>query len=213
MADQDWRLRVRLAEDDRGLHLVEGLHGAELGRTAKERLGGRIAVSRDGPEVFLYANTEEAGREAERVVRAELEREGWDAQIALDRWHPVEERWEDAALPLPETDQERDAEHAELMAQEAREAEEGGYGEFEVRVDLPSWQAATDLSRRLDEEKLPHVRRWRYVLLGAVNEDVANELADRMRKEAPSEAEISVEGAFAAAQSEQPLKAFAVFGL
>jgi hypothetical protein len=212
MADQDWRLRVRLGEGDHGLRLIESLHGAELGRKAKDRLGGRVAVSRDGPEVFLYANTEEAGREAERVVRAELERQGWDAEISLDRWHPVEERWEDAGQSLPETDQERDAEHAELMAQEEREAKEAGYGEFEVRVDLPSWRAATELSRRLDEEKLSHVRRWSYVLLGAVNEDVAKELAERMREEAPS-AEISVEGAFAAAQSEQPLKAFAVFGL
>jgi hypothetical protein len=213
MADQDWRLRVQLAEGDHGLHLAESLHGAELKREAKERLGGRIVVSRDGPEVFLYADTEEAGREGERVVRAELEREGWDAEISLDRWHPVEERWEDAAESMPATDQERDAEHTELMAQEDREAKEAGYGEFEVRVDLPSWHAATELSRRLDEEKLPHIRRWSYVLLGAVNEDVAKDLAERMRKEAPSEAEISVEGAFAAAQSEQPLKAFAVFGL
>jgi len=76
--------------------------------------------------VFLYANTEEAGREAERVVRAELEREGWDAQIALDRWHPVEERWEDAALPLPETDQERDAEHAAALGEMVATLRPGG---------------------------------------------------------------------------------------
>jgi hypothetical protein len=213
MADQDWRLRVQLTGDDRARHLAEALHALELNRDAKGRLGGRIVGSRDGGEVFLYADTEEAGLEAERVVRAELEHEGWEAQISLDRWHPVEERWEDAAQPVPETDREREAEHAALMAQERRETEERGYGEFEVRVDLPSWRAATDLSKRLDEENLPHVRRWSYVLLGAVNEDAANELADRMRREAPSEAEITIEGTFVAAQAEQPLKAFAIFGL
>jgi hypothetical protein len=56
------------------------------------------------------------------------------------------------------------------------------------------------------------VRRWKYILLGAVNEDAANELAERMRREAPSEAEIRVEGTFVAAQAEAPYKQFAIFG-
>jgi hypothetical protein len=170
-------------------------------------------VSRDGPEVFLYADTEAAGREAERVVLGEVEREGWDAQTSLDRWHPIEERWEDAAKPMPKTDQERDAEHASLMAREARETEDRGYGEFEVRVDFPSRHEAADLSKRLEEEGLPHVRRWKYVVLGAVNEDAANELAERMRREAPSDAEVTVEGTFVAAQAERPYKAFSIFGI
>lgn len=205
-------MRVSLANEDRGVHLVETLHALELDRDVEGQLGGRVAVSRDDAEVFLYADTAEAGRQAEQAVRKELESEGWDAEISLDRWHPVEERWEDASEPMPETDGERAAEHSELMAQERREAEERGYGEFEVRVSLPSWRAATDLSKRLDEENLPHVRRWKYILLGAVNEDAANELAERMRREAPSEAEIRVEGTFVAAQAEAPYKQFAIFG-
>lgn len=205
-------MRVLLSSEDRGVHLVEALHALELDRDVKGRLGGRVAVSRDAAEVFLYADTAEAGRQAEQAVRTELEREGWEAEIALDRWHPVEERWEDAAESMPETDEERAAEHAELMAQETREAEERGYGEFEVRISLPSWGAATDLSKRLDEENLPHVRRWKYILLGAANEDAANELADRMRREAPSDAEIRVEGTFVAAQAEAPYKQYAIFG-
>jgi hypothetical protein len=212
MADQDWRVRVQLAEDDHGLHLVERLHALELGREVKERLGERIVVSRDGVEVFLYAETAEAGSEAERVVRAELESEGWDAETSLDRWHPVEERWEDAGEALPGTEGQRAAEHAASMAQEADEAEGRGYAEFEVRIALPSWRAATDLSKQLEDEGLPHVRRWRYLLLGAANEDAAKELADRMRQEVPSDAEIRVEGTFVAAQAEQPLKQFAIFG-
>ncbi len=212
MADQDWRVHVVLANEDRGVHLVETLHALELDRKVEQQLAGRVAVSRDGADVFLYADTAEAARQAEQAVRKELEREDWEAEIALDRWHPVEDQWEDAAQSMPETDDERAAEHAERMAQEAREAEERGYGEFEVRVSLPSWHAATELSKRLDEEGLPHVRRWKYILLGAVNEDAANELAERMRGEAPAEAEIRVEGTFVAAQAEAPYKQFAIFG-
>jgi hypothetical protein len=212
MADQDWRLRVQLGEEIHGVHLVDRLRELELAHNARHQLGDRIVVSRDGPEVFLYADTEQAGREAERMVRGELEREGWDAAIVLDRWHPIEERWEDASQPLPENEREREAEHEALMAEEAREAEQRGYPEFEVRIDFPSWGEASELSKRLDEEGLPHVRRWKYVLLGAVNEDAANELAERMRQEAPSDAKVTVEGTFTAAQAEQPLKAFAIFG-
>ena len=213
MPDQDWRLRVRFADEAHGLHLSERLHAAELAHEARAKFGDRVVVSRDGPELFLYANSESAAREAEGVVRSELEHEGREAEIALDRWHPVEEEWLDAAQPLPDDSAERDAEHAALMAEEAEEARERGYAEFEVRIDLPSWGDATKLSKRLDEEGLPHVRRWRYIVLGAANEDAADELAERMRGELPPDADVSVEGSFVAAQAEQPYKPFAIFGI
>jgi hypothetical protein len=213
MPDQDWRLRVRFADEAHGLHLGERLHAAELEHETRAKFGDRVVVSRDGPELFLYANSEGAAREAEGVVRSELEQQGHEAEITLDRWHPVEEEWVDAAQPLPDDSAERDAEHAALMAEEAEEARERGYAEFEVRIDLPSWGDATELSKRLDEEGLPHVRRWRYIVLGAANEDAANDLAERMRGQLPPDAEVSVEGSFAAAQAEQPYKPFAIFGM
>jgi hypothetical protein len=210
MPDQDWRLRVRFADEAHGLHLSERLHAAELAHEARAKFGERVVVSRDGPELFLYANSEGAAKEAEGVVRSELEGEGRDADIALDRWHPVEEEWLDAAQPLPD---DPAAERAVLMAEESEEARERGYAEFEVRIDLPSWGEATELSKRLDEEGLAHVRRWRYIVLGAANEDAANELAERMRGQLAPDAQVSVEGSFAAAQAEQPYKPFAIFGM
>jgi hypothetical protein len=213
MADQDWRLHVRLEHDGQASDLVDRLNELEFGHDARQQLGERIVVSKDGPEVFLYADTESAGREAERVVRGELERESWNAEIRLDRWHPIEEEWKDAAEPMPQSEEEREREHATLMAQEERETRERGYSEFEVRVDLPSWHAATELSKQLDDEGLPHVRRWKYLVLGAVNEDAANELAERMGREAPDGAEVTVEGTFIAAQDERPYKAFSFFGI
>jgi hypothetical protein len=213
MADQDWRLHLRLHHAGQANDLLDRLNQLELGHDARRQLGERIVVSKDGRDVFLYADTESAVTEAERVVGDELEREGWTAETRLDRWHPIEEEWRDAAEPMPDTDEAREREHAALMAEEERETRQRGYPEFEVRVDLPSWHAATELSKQLDDEGLPHVRRWKYLVLGAVNEDAANQLADRMRSEAPDGAEVTIEGTFIAAQDERPYKAFSFFGI
>ena len=42
------------------------------------------------------------------------------ARFALDRWHPIEERWEDGSQPVPETASERATERQRLEADEMR---------------------------------------------------------------------------------------------
>ncbi len=65
-------------------------------------------VTRDGSQLFLYASSEVAAREAERTIRELVEAEGLSAEIRVTRWHPVEESWRDASEPLPATpEQER----------------------------------------------------------------------------------------------------------
>ncbi|HEV2075477.1 MAG TPA: hypothetical protein VGR10_04515, partial [Thermoleophilaceae bacterium] len=63
-------------------------------------------MTRDGPRLFLYAGVERAAREAERVVRELIEADELTAEVALTRWHPHEEAWRDASVPLPRTDAE-----------------------------------------------------------------------------------------------------------
>ncbi len=41
----------------------------DLDDEARERLGSRVIVTRDGSHLFLYANTQASCEEAERVVR------------------------------------------------------------------------------------------------------------------------------------------------
>jgi len=53
------------------------------------QLGYRVAVSADGPRLFLYAATEGAAREVDRVVRETLAQHQSHAELALDRWHPL----------------------------------------------------------------------------------------------------------------------------
>jgi len=188
MSDE-WRVEVELGEEGHGLTLGERLRALSLDDEARERLGHRVMVTRDGSHLFLYAGTETAAREAERVARELVASEGLEARISLTRWHPAEESWKDAAEPLPEDAAERARERERREAAEERAGEEG----WEVRVDLPSVRETHELAERLSDEGLHVRRRWRFLLVGANSERQASELAERIRAEAPAEAKLHVE--------------------
>ncbi len=190
MADE-WRVEVDLEDQEHGLTLGERLRSLDLDDEARERLGDRVIVSRDGPRMFLYTATEEQAQEAERVAHDLAAGEGLSAETALTRWHPDEEAWKDPSVPLPSTDEERAAEEQRHEIAEER----AGRHEWEVRVDLPSLRETLDLARRLGDEGLEVHRRWKHVLVGAATENQAAELADRIRTQAPTAAQVQVEHA------------------
>jgi hypothetical protein len=208
---EDFRVHVRLGEGEHAAAIVERLEAIELERDVMDRLGSHVVVSRDGPELFLYADTEEAAREVERVVRSLMEENGHDGEIEIRRWHPDAEDWETLDKPLPRTEEERDAERGKLMERESEESVEEGFSEWEVRVGLPSRHEAAALEERLESEGTPVTRRWKVVFVGALNEEAANELAERLRGEAPPDAKVSVEGTYRAVR-EQVQNPFAYLG-
>lgn len=181
----EWRVEVELDEDHDGLTLTERLRAHDLDDEARERLGERVIVTRAGSEVFLYAGAEPEAREAERVVRELVADHGLGAGVALTRWHPVEEAWRDAAVPLPATQAERAAEEEHKIEAETREVAAEGEFDWEVRVELPSHRAMGELADRLEREGLPVVRRWRYLLVGALTEEGAREMAGRIERDGP----------------------------
>jgi hypothetical protein len=201
---EDWRVHVRLGEQSDAIALVERLEAMELERDVMERLGGRIVVSRDGPDAFLYADTEDAAREAERVVRSLLEEHDWIGEVDLRRWHPDAEEWKPPEVPLPGTEEERQAERHELMERESAESDAEGFAEWEVRIELAHRHDAVELEKRLKAEGLPCTRRWRFVFVGAQNEEEANDLAERLRGEAPPGSKVSVEGTYESVRSRVP---------
>lgn len=75
-------------------------------------------------------------------------------------------------------------------------------------------QTATPVrfSEQLRQEGLPAVHRWKFLLVGATDEDMAKELAERIREEAPARSRVNVEGTWAAAYAERPPNPFAVLG-
>lgn len=210
--NDDWRISIDFDADDDGAELVEWLRAIELADEQSEKLGDRVIVSRDGAHVFLYAGSEAQAREVDGLVRARLSSGGLAAAVSLARWHPLEQRWEDASVPLPGTEEEREAERRRLLEREAAESRESGYAEWEVRIELATHRDTVDLAERLEAEGIPVVRRYRYLLAGAVNEDEARALAARLEREAPEGASVQVEPGGQMVWEVAPRNPFAVFG-
>ena len=209
----DWRLQVGLFDDGAARELTERLAAERLGENVETAFGDQLIVSVDGPDVFCYAGERAQAELAADAIRTIAAERGWDVELRLTRWHPTAEEWEDADVPLPTTDAERAAEHARRVAKEREESAERGYAEYEVKIQCASHQETVELAERLQEEGLPLLRRWRYLLIGASDEDAANALAERLRAEAPAGSSVVAEVSQRAAWDDDPSRgSFAVFG-
>ncbi len=208
--NDDWRVQVDVT--DAGNKMVEYLDAVGLEHDLDDAFGETVIVSRDGDTVYLYAGSRDQAERAAEVA-ARLARENdWEARSELRRWHPEAERWEDPDEPLPNSEAERAAEHAELVQSERAEVAAGAAPQWEVRVDLPSHGDAHRFHERLEAEGVPSVRRWKYLVVGAADEDTARALASRLEAEAPSGSEVTVEGNARAVYDERPPNPFAIFG-
>jgi hypothetical protein len=191
--DDEFRVEVELDDEAHGFSLGERLRALDLDDEARDRLGPGVLVTRDGSQLFLYTATEAQAREAERVIRELNLAEDLTADVLVTRWHPLEEEWKDAALPLPATPEEERAEDEARVTAELDEARHEGHYDWHVVVHLHSLDEAVELKRRLTSEGVPTTRRFRYVVAAAVTEDSAFELADRLRAELPPEADVRVD--------------------
>ncbi|MGI8578362.1 MAG: hypothetical protein ACR2KG_10705 [Nocardioidaceae bacterium] len=210
--NDDWRVTATLDSDSHGPRLLRALQDQHLESEVRARLGSQIAASADGPTVFLYAATEPAAREAERVLVDVLAEHNLTAQRAVHRWHPVEETWEDPDVAMPRTEVDQASEHQRLMAQQTAESQASGYAEWEVRVDLGSHRDAVSLAERLTAEGRSVVRRWKFLVVGANNEDEAHALAETISNETPPGASVRVEpGGGVGWQDGMPGTPFAIF--
>jgi hypothetical protein len=211
MADE-WRVTIDFDDEGDGTQFAEWLAALEFESDERNELGDRVIVSRDGPRVFLYADSEDRARAVYQTVSARIESEGLSAVTSLERWHPVEVAWKDGSVPMPRTVDELDAEHERLQEREADESREKGRSEWEVRVELASHEDTEALAERLESEGIPVVRRWTFLLAGAVNEDDARALAERLQREAPEGARIVVEPGGGLVWEVAPRNPFVVFG-
>ena len=211
MAD-DWRLRVCLHETGLVHALSERLDAHELEHELQTAFSDRVIVSGEGSELFCYAGTREQLDAAQTLIESVGRDRGWRIDFELRRWHPLEQAWKDPSLALPETGAERDAEHAALIAREREESRRQGFPDFEVRVTCASDEDCEEFAARLRDEGYPVVRRSRFLLVGAQDQDSANRLAARLQDEAPRGASIIAEGTLPAVYSGTPLNPFAFFG-
>jgi hypothetical protein len=189
--------------------ITERLEAADLEHDLEEAFEDKVVVSVDGADLFAYTGSRE---QADAVVKliSEVAAEH-EPELTLERWHPTAQSWEDADVPLPSTDAEQSAEHAARLALERAEAAERGYPAYEVRVECASRQEAEELADRLTEAGLRSVVRYRYLLLGANDEDAATALAEQVRGLAGG-ATVTVEASGRAIEDGIPPNPFAILG-
>ena len=194
MADNnDWRVTISLTDPEHLERARRSFSEHEVEEDVRRQLGRSIALGAGDSQIFLYAGTENAARDAERVARDVLAQQGIEAEFALDRWHPLEEEWESPDVAMPQTEAERQAEHQRLEDAETAESVATGSAQWEARVEFPSHHEAVELASKLRGEGRTVVRRWRFLVVGANNEDDARELAEQIRQEAPPDATVSAE--------------------
>jgi hypothetical protein len=186
----DWRVTVSLtghvpAEGPASLPAVE--------EDIRRQVGRSVAVGAGDTQIFLYAGTEAAARGAEQTAVDVLGQHDLQADSVVHRWHPLEEQWETPDVPLPQTEAERQAERQRLEDTEAAESEATGMARWQVRVELRSHHEAVALARKLESEGQPVVRRWKFLVVGASNQDEATGLAEQVKREAPPDAAVHAE--------------------
>lgn len=191
MAQDDWRIRIELPDEEGALGLLDRLgltrHDAE--ELADELREHRLAVSRDGDTVFVYAASGMQAEQASRIVEQELEEAAFTpTRFVTEHWLRDDERWDD------EPDQP-DVEEDLL---------ERGYAPWEVRVETESLGEAHDLAEQLRAEGFDVSRTFTYVIAGTKDREQAVELARRVHGRVEPGGELVYEV--------QPQNPFAVFG-
>jgi hypothetical protein len=208
----DWRVTIELEEGEHVNRILAALREREVRQELRDELGGRVAVSSDGPHLFLYADTRRAAEAGERALGEVLEEHDLHGTPRLDRWHPIEERWEDASVPEPQTPSAREIEHDRREALDTADSLATGVAQWEVRVELGSHDDAQGLADRLEAEGRSVTRRATYVLVGANDEDDAKQLAQQIEAVAPAGATVQVEPGSGVAWQLLPNNPFAIFG-
>ncbi len=164
--DQEWRVEVNLDDESHGYSLGERLRAHDLDDEARERLGGGVIVTRDGPRLYVYATSQAAAREAERVVRELLEADRLTAEISVTRWDEERDAWLDAQGDVVE---------------DPRAGEAGP--EYFVLVESEDHAALEALGGRLQAEGRPVEMRRGKLLVGSFDDEDVQALAGRLTGE------------------------------
>jgi len=189
----DWRVTISLTGQGHVERARQSFSEHEVEQDVRQRLGRNIVVGAGDSQIFLYAGTELAAIQAERTARDVLGKLGIEAEFALHRWHPIEEEWQSPDVAMPQTEAERQAEHQRLEDAETADSRAAGTALWQARVELGSHRDAVALAHKLQGEGYPVVRRWRFLIVGANNDDDARALAEHIKQEAPPGAQVCAE--------------------
>jgi hypothetical protein len=191
MAQDDWRIRIELPDEEGAHGVLERLHlsRGDAETLADELQEQRLAVSRDDNTIFVYAASAMQAEQAMRVIERDLQEANLSPdRLVTERWLPEEERWDD--------DPEQPPVEEDLVKR--------GYAPWEVRVECDSMGEARELEEQLTEEGFGVSRTFTYVIAGTETREQAVELARRIHGAVEPGGELVYEV--------QPSNPFAVFG-
>ncbi|MGI9658961.1 MAG: hypothetical protein ACR2OD_08630 [Gaiellaceae bacterium] len=187
----DWRLTITLAAAER-LPVLRRLQEAHLASTLRKQLEATAIVTHGDAHIYAYVTSEAAAAATEALAREVLEESDVYAEFVLERWHPIEQRWEPLDMPLPRSDEELAAEHARQQEDEAAAARTLSHAEWEIVVECDSHARAVELANTLTLQGLSVIRRWSYLIVGTATEDEAHALSDELAAAHGPNTEISV---------------------
>jgi hypothetical protein len=212
LAQDDWRIRIELPDDEGARGLLErlGLARGDAEELADELREHRLAVSRDDGTVFVYAASGMQAEQARRIVEQELEEAGLEpSRFVIEHWLADEDRWEAAKPPVRVSGPVEGARgNREVPPRGKHGFEEDlierGYAPWEVRVECKTLREAHDLAEQLRREGYGVSRTFTYVIAGTESRRQAVELARRIHGEVEPGGELVYEV--------QPQNPFAIFG-
>ena len=192
MANDDWRIRIEVEEEEHATGLLDRLGGdldKEARELAEELESKRLVVSRDGDTILVYAATRAEAESAHSVIEAQLRAHGIEARTSqVEHWIDEEDRWDDE--PKGETWEEEELDR--------------GFAPWEVRVECASRQEANELAEQLESEGYKPERRFSYLIVGTASREDADALATRLHGEVEAGGEVVLEA--------EPRNPFAIFG-
>ena len=92
MADE-FRVEVELGSDEHRLSVWDRLRTLGLDDDARERLGSRVTVTRDGEQIFLYTHSLVDAQEASRTVKELATEDDVSADVGVTQWNPDTQEW------------------------------------------------------------------------------------------------------------------------
>jgi hypothetical protein len=176
LPDQEWRVEVNLDDEAHGYSLGERLRAHDLDDHARERLGGGVIVTREGPRLHVYTKSLAAAHEAERVLRVLVEAERLSAEISVTVWDEERDAW-------------LDVERGDVV-EDPRADEEGP--EYFVMLESEDHAELEALATRLRDEGRPVELRRGRLLVGSFDDEEVQELAERLKREVGPDTRVQV---------------------
>ena len=97
MRDDEFKVEVELGDEAHHLSFWERLRSLDVDDVARQRLGSRVTVTRDGNRIQLYTGSMQDAREAERTVRELVQADDITAEYTVSRWDADAQEWVDPA--------------------------------------------------------------------------------------------------------------------